>query len=83
MICERPNLPSVLQDVVREANLGQRKIIMGSQISLEEVVAFFFDSKIKILCEAADFVVLPSFMSLQCNLFSFLQTSCAFSQCFI
>lgn len=63
MICEWPNSLSVFQGLVREANLGRRKIIMGPQISLGEVVAFF---DCNILCEAADFVVLP--FSVQCNL---------------
>lgn len=34
MICEWPNSLSVFQGLVREANLGRRKIIMGPQISL-------------------------------------------------
>ncbi len=40
MICEWPNSLSVFQGLVREANLGRGKIIMGPQISLGEVVAF-------------------------------------------
>lgn len=68
MICECPTSLRVFQGLVREGNLGRRKIIMGLQISLEKAVAFF-DCKILILCEAADFVVLPFFFtSMQCNL---------------
>lgn len=41
MISEWPNSLSVFQGLVREANLGRRKIILGPQISLGEVVASF------------------------------------------
>lgn len=58
MIYEWPNSLGVFQGLVREANLGRGKIIMGPQISLGSVVAFV-TANIFILCEAADFVVLP------------------------
>lgn len=61
-ICEWPNSLSVFQGLVREANLGRRKIIMGLQISLGKVVAAF-DCNILILCEALHFI-----LRLQCNL---------------
>lgn len=39
MIYEWPNSRSVFQDLVQKLKLGQRKIIMGSQISLMKVTA--------------------------------------------